>query len=83
VKTYVGVEVNSTIFLTSTLERNVLIESRPERFAIWVKALGSHRIRRCINSSIYMDAIEFRKISWPCWETNQGGPAPTVCYYVN
>jgi hypothetical protein len=62
-------------FSTSVLDGGEWSASRSGRFTFGERAPGTHRIGGCVNPIAGLDAVDKRKISCPCRESNQGSPA--------
>jgi hypothetical protein len=61
-------------FLTSALDRDEWSHSRPPVET----ALGTHCIGGWVGTTNSLDAVEYRKISFLCLESNSGRPAPSL-----
>jgi hypothetical protein len=69
------------LFLTSTLDGGERSASRPGLFNPEETASGTHWIGSWVGPRAGMEAVEERKVSFPCPELNHGRPAPSPSLY--
>jgi hypothetical protein len=60
--------------LTLALDGGYWLASRPGRFTPWEIAPGTHWIWGWMGPIAGLDAVEYRKMSCPCRESNPGRP---------
>jgi hypothetical protein len=69
-KIYGGVEIQVHASIILSLNGGQWTALFPGHFAPWGRALGAHWIGGWIGFKSYLDAVEKRKVSCPCWESN-------------
>jgi hypothetical protein len=74
-KTYVRSGGIALTFMTSALGGAEWSALRPVRFTPKEGDPGGHWIEGWVVPSVGLEAVEERKIFFPCWESNPGQPA--------
>jgi hypothetical protein len=84
-KAYKGLGGTAPTFLTWALVGGEWSASRSGRFTPGERAPGNHWMGGWVGTRTGLDAVEKRKISCRCWETNPDPSAvqPVACSYID